>query len=291
MTWLEVNMEAAHESGVFGLHDVPMFIGVCVGMAIYRLVMCKLVIRWVGRRMKVAKLEKFVHRTFDLIHYTTSAVIGTIALKATPYSHCWFNAIDCGESFLPTAQCFMTTLEKLYYMIFTSYYVVDLFYLWTATDPRMLLLHHFATLSMITMSVVGHVQVIGLSVMLLHDIVDVPLYIGKVATYLGYQKTKDVSLLVMAVLYTVLRMGNYPCIIYHAWRNVFTHGISIRPKLYYVDASLLFVLMFCHCYWFSKIVKGAVKMFKEGSKAIVDNRSEENEENERKKKAKESKQE
>ena len=139
---------------------------------------------------------------------------------------------------------------------------------------------------MIGMSVFGNVQVIGLCVMLLHDIVDVPLYIGKVATYLGYTQTKDVSLLTMGVLYTWLRMGNYPCIIYHSWKNALTHGIQIRPKIYYTEAVLLLVLMFCHCYWYSKIVKGAIKMFKEGRKAIVDNRSEENEKKKQAAKAK-----
>ena len=253
--------------------DVPMFAAVVLASAAYRILMTNVVLKKVAQLVKPKFPVKFVHRTFDLIHYASAATLGILALSGRPYRHCYFYALDCKDMFKQAPACVMTDLEKFYYMFFTAYYIVDLGYLWTATDPKMLIMHHGATLSMIGISVILNVQVIGLCVMLLHDIVDVPLYIGKVATYLGFTTVQDVSLVTMAALYTWLRMVNYPMIIF----NGFSNGFDEKPfyeRLYWFEGALLFVLMFCHVYWFSKIVKAGYRLIKVGKEAIVDNRSE-----------------
>ena len=255
------------------LADLPMFLAVVVISAVYRILMTEVILKKVSQLVKPKFPVKFVHRTFDLIHYTSSTVLGIAALYGRPYSHCYYYALDCKEMFKQAPACVMTNMEKFYYMFFTAYYIVDLGYLWTATDPKMLIMHHAATLGMIGISVILNVQVIGLCVMLLHDVVDVPLYIGKIATYLGFTNVQDVSLTIMAALYTWLRMVNYPMIIF----NGFSNGFDEKPfyeKLYWFEGALLFVLMFCHVYWYSKIVKAAYRLAKVGKAAIVDNRSE-----------------
>lgn len=253
--------------------DLPMFVGVVIGSGIYRFVMTKVVLQRVSKLLKPKFPVKFVHRTFDLIHYACSAMLGILSLYGRPYRHCYYWAADCKELFKQAPACVMTDIEKFYYMFFTAYYIVDLGYLWTATDPKMLIVHHGATLTMIGLSLILNVQVIGLCVMLLHDIVDVPLYIGKVCTYLGFTTVQDASLLIMAVLYTWLRMGNYPMIIFNGFSNGFDEK-PLHERIYWFEGVLLFVLMFCHIYWFSKIVKAAIRMVRVGKEAIVDNRSE-----------------
>lgn len=251
--------------------DLQTFLGVCVFSAVYRVLMCFGVLKKIAKIVKPEKPMKFIHRTFDLIHYAASAILGTVALLGRPYFHCFYYAVDCEDYIAQTSECWLTNLEKLYYMWFAAYYVVDVAFLWTATGPIAIAVHHAATLTMIALSVFCNAHIIGICVMVLHDWVDVPLYIGKVATYLGYNKVKDVSLVIMAICYAYLRMINYPIIIYHTHESAVHHPQNVHDNWFKSEVVLLCVLMGCHIHWFIKIIKGAVKMVKEGQ--IYDNRS------------------
>lgn len=251
--------------------DLKIFLGVCVASAIYRIFMCYGVLKWVAKLIKPEKETKFIHRTFDLIHYFLSAVLGTLAVSGREYAHCFYYAVDCSAHVHQQPQCLLTNLEKLYYMWFAAYYFVDVCFIWTATGPGAIAVHHAATVTMIALSVFCNAHIIGICVMVLHDWVDVPLYIGKVATYLGYNKVKDVSLIIMAVLYAYLRMFNYPVMIWHTYQSAAKDPLGIHDNFLKAEVVLLCVLMCCHIWWFAKIIKGAIKMFTEGK--IYDNRS------------------
>jgi hypothetical protein len=166
-----------------------------------------------------------------------------------------------------------TSIEKAYYMVFTAYYIVDLAFLHTVpNDWKALACHHATTLLMILFAVLLRVPVIGLVVMLLHDLVDVPLYFGKVAGYVGWAHVKDLGLLTFALFCTWFRMVNYPLLVALMWRNLPT--ITHLKGLYVFTAMLLLVLYGLHMYWYRNIVKAVVGLVHEGESAIRDGRSE-----------------
>lgn len=245
-----------------GLNDIPLFIELCVLYGIYRLILTY------GLIAKVAKVTniksdktrfKFTHRTFDLIHYTFSTILGLSALYSQSYSHCFYYSFDCGNEFKqqiePKGVCVMNVLGKMYYMLFTAYYAVDVFFLWTNNNNTwIMILHHTATLSLIFISVYIRTHVIGICVMLLHDAVDVPLYIGKFFTYLDIDHIQDISFLIFAVLSTWLRMICLPGIIYNGIINM-TKQKPDHYHFYSIEVCMLFSLMICHVIWYIGVVR------------------------------------
>ena len=275
-----MNFNSLHQITTLGFNDLPLFIELCIAYGIFRLVLTYLVISKIAKLIKFKSdfvRFKFIHRGFDLVHYTSSAIIGLFAISTRPYSHCYYYSFDCGIEFIqqaePTDRVVMSNLEKIYYMVFTAYYVVDIFFIWTNNhDRRLLALHHATTLSLIFISVYIRTHVIGVCVMLLHDVVDVPLYLGKVCTYLNCTNIQDVSLIIFAAGCTWFRMLCYPAIIYHGIKN----GINKVPEhllFYCIEGCILFSLMFCHIVWYIRIVKAAINLFSKGKDAICDNRS------------------
>lgn len=260
--------------------DYLLFFEVCCFSGLFRLFITYFVLA------KIAKLIhfkndfvrfKFIHRGYDLVHYSISALTGLLAISSRPYRHCFYYSFDCGVEFAqqaePTDKCIMSIFEKIYYMSFTAYYVIDLFFLWTnKSDKKILTLHHFTTISLILISIRIRTHVIGVVVMLLHDVVDVPLYSGKIFTYLGLENPQDISLLLFAAMCTWFRMICFPGVIVHGILN----GFKQTPEhlfFYCVEGCILFVLMFCHVVWYSRIVRAAIGIFTKGKDAICDNRS------------------
>ena len=81
-----------------GFNDIPLFIELCV---FYRLVLTYGLIAHVAKvgNIKSEKTRfKFTHRTFDLIHYTISTILGLFALYSQSYSHCFFLVIVAANS-------------------------------------------------------------------------------------------------------------------------------------------------------------------------------------------------
>jgi hypothetical protein len=59
--------------------------------------------------------------------------------------------------------------------------------------------HHVATITMSVFAVACRVPAIGLCMMVLHDLSDVPLCLGKVAGYRGWRFRKDISMVVFVI--------------------------------------------------------------------------------------------
>lgn len=273
-------MNRLNELTTIGFDDFPLFLEVCAFSALFRLFITYFVLSKIGKLINFKSdfvRFKFTHRGYDLIHYTISAITGLLAIQSRPYRHCFYYSFDCGAAFVqqpePTDRCIMSILEKIYYMTFTAYYVVDIFFLWTnKSDKVILTLHHFTTISLILISIYIRTHVIGVVVMLLHDVVDVPLYSGKIFTYLQLQNPQDIALLTFAVMCTWFRMICFPGVIVNGIVNGFKQ-IPEHLTFYCIEGCILFVLMFCHICWFIRIVKAAIGIFTKGKDAICDNRS------------------
>ncbi|OHT01197.1 longevity assurance protein [Tritrichomonas foetus] len=254
------------------LADVPLYLELCVMYMAYRLVMVHIVLKSIAKALKISpKLEKkFIHRSFDMIHYVVGGLIGILALTQRPYGHCFYWAKDCKDLMWQNPEGFeVTILEKIYYFVFFVYYSTDIFFVGTTNQPFMLIIHHLVTLSEVANCVVLQSPVVGLSVMLLHDITDMPLYVGKVLLYCGSKVLKDYALVTFAILCTYFRIFNYPMIVYNVFQVGW--GTSIHPWIYYVEECFLVVLYMMHLIWEYKIFTNVVGVIK--GEAIHDNRS------------------
>lgn len=250
--------------------DLPL-LGIVSGFyLLYRYFMCNFIINKIGSALNVKNLFKFTHRGFDLIHYTVTGTIGLLAMSQRPYFHCVYYAAHCGEFLSQNPNGFeCSVFEKVYYILFTAYYIVDLFYMKTSSEPGMILIHHIVCLSMIFSCVVLKSPVVGPSIMLLHDAVDIPLYLGKILLYLGFGLAKDISLAIFAILCTWFRIINYPMIIYHCIQ--IACGNPEYPTLYRGTCALLCALYILHLIWEEKIMENVIEII-QGS-PIHDNRS------------------
>jgi hypothetical protein len=266
-------MEHLYQPTTLGPDDLFTFAGIVVGYGIYRYVVTYGFLVRLMHALKVKAGMRFVHRSFDLIHYVLSFGIGLLASAGRPYQHCIYWTVGCKAELAPTSGAFVcTVIEKLYWMLFSAYYMVDAFFIWTVPYGMVpLACHHVATCTMSVFAVLCRVPGIGLSMMVLHDLSDVPLYLGKVAGYLGWRYTKDVSMVIFVFTYTLFRMMNLPMIAYYAWAN-YSSEVYL-PTLYVITVSLLTVLISLHVFWYWKIVKSVVALITVGEKGMRDTRS------------------
>lgn len=204
---------------------------------------------------------KFVHRGFDFLHYFISTVLGTLAFMTRPYAHCWAYILDCKEYLGQTGNVFTcSVLEKIYYVYFTSYYVSDVLWIKTTNDVKMLIFHHFFTLSLIFSCVIVARPVYGLSLMLLHDYGDTFLYFGKVCIYFGKKSIADVSLFIFAALFFWLRIFGVASIIYTLYAYDKINVQTKLPYLYYYACSMLCFLYCLHLIWGFDILRALFKV-------------------------------
>ena len=224
-----------------------------VGNFIFRWIMCHYVLNKIGEALKVKRLFKFTHRSFDMIHYTITWAIGTCGILKRPYGFCIFFAKDCGQYMyqLPEEGFICSYFEKIYFMQFTAYYLVDFFYCYTSSEPVLIFIHHCVSLTMIFACVFLKCPATGLTIMVLHDFVDVPLYIGKIFLYLGFNRVKDVTLVIFAIFCTWFRLTNFPILIYHCLKRAIKN--PYRPILYRCTCALLCCLYCLHLIWEKRI--------------------------------------
>ena len=240
----------------------------CYG--IYRVLMNKKILTPLSKFVAEKNRQKFIHRGFDCIHYVLCGLIGTLSFLQRPYGHCAFYFADCQKYNICTGEFVCSLFQKIYVYFFAAYYISDIFWIRTTKDIPIMCIHHTITLSMTLICILAARPAAGIATMVLHDIVDIFLYIGKIATYFGIKKISDVSLVIFAIAFFYLRLFNLLTIIY----NVIADKTE-QPHhriLYIIGRSMLVLLYGCHLVWGSQIIKAAIKVFK-GDK-IHDTRSE-----------------
>lgn len=263
-----------HSLTTLGLGDAKLFGTSLLVYATYRYVLTHAVFPKLGQICKIdpKRNYKWSNRCFDLLHYVTSLLLGVFAILGRPYAHSFIWAPSYGSLIIPNPQAFECSVaEKVYVMMFLCYYIVDVFYLGSQSDEFFTGLHHVATLSLITGSIYLRQAPVCIAIMVLHDVVDVPLYTGKIATYLGYEKVKSVALLTFAVLCTWFRIINYPIIAFQSTMSANT--VEFAQKAFKADCTFLWVLYICHIKWFLDILKAVKEIIVGKPDAIRDNRS------------------
>lgn len=203
---------------------------------------------------------KFIHRSFDFLHYVISTILGFVALATRPYFQCWFNILHCVEYLGQTGDVFTcNVLEKMYFIYFFAYYLSDILWLHTNHDIIVLSFHHFFCISLVVLSVAICRPVYCFALMLLNNFPDPFLYLGKIGGYMKKPKVSDNSLIIFSILYFYFRIFVGSMIIYtlFAYNNVNKQTKNV--PLYYVACTMICLLYCIHAFWGFEILSIAYR--------------------------------
>ncbi|XP_065195104.1 ceramide synthase 6-like [Sycon ciliatum] len=232
------------------------------------------VMRWLKRRKASAdrgKMPKFQEASWRFLGYASLLVFGVWALKDTEYImdtyKCWTNYPHEG---IPTRVFWYYMLELAYYTSLTVSHFTDT----KRKDFWEMLIHHIATLALITFSFICKHIAIGSLIMFVHDIADPWLELAKA---LGYTRVKarsdggrtwaqiavEVCFVIFAISFWITRLYVYPrFLIYSVW--VESEQAMGPWPFKYAFLALLITLFFLHIFWSYMIIQVVTRAFREG---------------------------
>ncbi|XP_056129181.1 ceramide synthase 5-like [Lampris incognitus] len=162
-----------------------------------------------------------------------------------------------------------------------NYYVAELAFYWSLmfsqfTDIKrkdfvIMLVHHLATITLITFSYANNMLRAGTLVMCVHDVSDIFLEAAKLANYAKCQRLCDVLFVVFGLSFFLARLVIYPfwivnSVLFESWEIVGPY------RSWWLLNGLLLVLQALHVIWFYLIARIAIKAIFKG-KVSKDDRS------------------
>ncbi|MFT7815859.1 ceramide synthase 2 [Arapaima gigas] len=233
--------------------------------------------RWFRRRRnqdRPSLLKKFREASWRFTFYLLAFIAGLAAL------------IDVSTIPLPVSdsiQPFSGPLTLLpsqywYYMLELAFYTSLLVSVASDVkrkDFKEQIVHHLATIMLISFSwCVNYIRA-GTLIMLLHDASDYLLESAKMFNYAGWKNTCNYIFIVFAAIFIVTRLVIFPFwIMYCTW----VYPVTLYPPFfgYYFFNGLLMVLQCLHIFWAILIVRLAFK-FLRSKESVEDERSDRDE--------------
>jgi hypothetical protein len=248
---------------------------------------------WGKRRHDVTsgKIVKFIEAFWRFIFYSIFCIMGIIGLFYNPTTKEW---IGLGNTELHWKQWPFTNNNdhldnflKFYYIIELGCYIHQLW--WTEVnrkDATEMIVHHCATICLISFSWVTNFSRIGSSILLTHDLADIFLesakcisYASKVKDQKWLSKICDILFAIFALTFGYTRLYIYPKFLVNSLlfeSNLFYNPIGVTPWIgYWVFAGLLSTLQVLHVFWFYLIVKMVYQLFTSGIDGDVRSESDE----------------
>ncbi|CAN9515498.1 unnamed protein product [Ophioblennius macclurei] len=212
--------------------------------------------------------KKFCESSWRLTFYLAIFVYGVYHLWNSPWTwdtrKCWYN--------FP----FQHQTPEQY-----NHYVAELAFYWSLMfsqfidirrkDFMIMLVHHLATIILITFSYANNMLRAGTLVMCVHDSSDIFLEAAKLANYAKYQRLCDGLFVVFSISFFITRLIIFPFWIIH---SVLIESWEIVGPYHswWMFNGLLVVLQTLHIIWFYLIARIAIKAIFKG-KVSKDERS------------------
>ncbi|XP_053369805.1 ceramide synthase 4a isoform X1 [Clarias gariepinus] len=148
------------------------------------------------------------------------------------------------------------------------YYILELSFYWSLLlcasvdvkrkDFKEQIIHHIATISLISFSYCANFIRVGTVVMLLHDSSDFLLESAKMFNYAGWKKTCDSLFVVFSVVFLGTRLFVFPCRVLY---STFMESLDFFKPFpgYYLFNGLLLVLQALHIFWAYLILRMVYK--------------------------------
>ncbi|KAM9375390.1 ceramide synthase 2 isoform 2-T7 [Pholidichthys leucotaenia] len=115
-------------------------------------------------------------------------------------------------------------------------------------DFKEQVIHHMATLTLLSFSWISNYIRIGTLVMAIHDSSDILLEGGKVFNYANWHKTANATFVAFTILFMVTRLVIFPFWLIHC---TWVYPLELYPPFfgYYFFNVMLSVLLMLHIYW------------------------------------------
>eukprot|EP00730_Choanoeca_flexa_P015593 TRINITY_DN7193_c0_g1_i2.p2 TRINITY_DN7193_c0_g1~~TRINITY_DN7193_c0_g1_i2.p2 ORF type:complete len:336 (+),score=38.46 TRINITY_DN7193_c0_g1_i2:42-1049(+) len=248
--------EYAIEGRLHALASLPMAVGMvlailCLKHGIARLVKSRL--PQDDAALKFA--ECFVRATYYMLGFLIcSAIVADVEY--------WPDTLECWKDVFTTQT--RSQDEEAYYILELAYYTggifVHIFIDKPLNDFYVMLLHHVVTVCLILFSYLAGYHRIGILVLLCHDVSDVFLDYAKCLHYLDYDILSTVTFVNLLATWAYYRLYVYPSkVIYStAVETIQLLGYE-NCDYYWVFNIWLSTLVVLHVYWFSLLVKIAVR--------------------------------
>ncbi|XP_016421807.1 ceramide synthase 2-like isoform X2 [Sinocyclocheilus rhinocerous] len=227
--------------------------------------------RWFRRRRneeRPNKLKKFREASWRFTFYLLAFIAGLAALIDKPWLY-KMKEMWAGFPMLP-----LLPSQYWYYMIELGFYMSLLFSVASdikRKDFKEQIVHHVATILLISFSwCVNYIRA-GTLIMLVHDASDYLLESAKMFNYAGWRKACNYIFIVFAVIFIITRLIIFPFWILHC---TWVYPVTVYPPFfgYYFFNGLLFVLQCLHIFWAVLILRMAIK-FLPGNNIVEDERS------------------
>ncbi|XP_060931037.1 ceramide synthase 5-like [Limanda limanda] len=162
-----------------------------------------------------------------------------------------------------------------------THYIAELAFYWSLMfsqftdikrkDFMIMLVHHMATIILITFSYANNMLRAGTLVMCVHDASDIFLEAAKLANYAKYQRLCDGLFVMFSIVFFITRLVIYPfwivnSVLFESWE------IGGPYQAWWLFNGLLLVLQALHIIWFYLIARIAIKAIFKG-KVSKDDRS------------------
>uniref|UniRef100_A0A914UXQ2 TLC domain-containing protein n=1 Tax=Plectus sambesii TaxID=2011161 RepID=A0A914UXQ2_9BILA len=198
------------------------------------------------------RMEKFCESSWRFAYYFSIWCYGWWALYDKPYlvdqDECWRN------------WPFQTVPWEIrwYYMIQSAFYwslMISALFDVKRKDFWMMLVHHMATLALLSFSWVSNFVRIGALILLLHDTVDIFLELGKLFRYAEKRMMCNCVAVFFAVAWLLTRLYLFPVRLVYSTLFRAPHLVAQLPLSYYLFNGLLLLLQVLHIVWSFMIVQ------------------------------------
>uniref|UniRef100_H3ARQ4 Ceramide synthase 2 n=1 Tax=Latimeria chalumnae TaxID=7897 RepID=H3ARQ4_LATCH len=226
--------------------------------------------RWFRRRRnedRPSLLKKFREASWRFTFYLIAFIAGMSVIVDKP----WFYDLKEAWKGFPK----QTMLQSQYW-----YYMIELGFYWSLLlsvasdvkrkDFKEQIIHHIATIILISFSWCANYIRAGTLVMAVHDSSDYFLESAKMFNYAGWKSTCNAIFIVFAAVFIITRLIILPFWIMHC---TWIYPLDLYPAFfgYYFFNLVLVVLQFLHCFWAYLIIRMACKFLT--GKGVEDERS------------------
>ena len=211
--------------------------------------------------------KKFSESLYKLLYYSlTFYGICYILLKEEnifpDIQNCWSYVIE-GQT--------RSLIVSGYYIFELSFYISELICIsWLETkrkDHTVLLVHHIATIILISVSYIYGFHRIGILILFAHNVNDIFLETAKLCNYMGFNLLANINFVLLILSWIISRLYFLP---FHILHTTYFDIYDLLTKesnysfQYYTGNICLTMLCIMHVYWFFLICRIAYKAVKEG---------------------------
>jgi hypothetical protein len=211
------------------------------------------------------KVQKFGEQTFKLLSHVSFVVYGYFAFSPSYNSSntCWFGSTSQCYDALRTSNALAHTNVAVFYMVELGYHLHSFLFQFiegARGDYKQMLIHHVATIILVSLSYLSNFCMWGILVFLIHEFSDIFTSITKMLHYVRFDSLSAVSfvLLVSSWIFTRLYMLTFDIFVpgYTSFRPIEGSTWSDSSNIsWIIQMTTLFTLICLHTYWFWLFVK------------------------------------